>query len=62
MKDFVEAHRSPARPRPKVTAPARAVAPEAPPAWMADFGEPDAPADAPADERGPPRDWSKDFD
>lgn len=66
MKDFVEAHRSPARPRPKVTAPARAVAPEATPAWMADFGEPDepadAPADAPADEPKPPRDWSEDFD
>ncbi|HUS28331.1 MAG TPA: hypothetical protein VMZ53_07475 [Kofleriaceae bacterium] len=37
MKDFVDAHRSPSRPTPRVSAPARAVSHKATPAWMEDF-------------------------
>jgi hypothetical protein len=41
MKDFVDAHRAPGRPAPRVVAPARAVAPKKQaPAWMDDFAEP----------------------
>lgn len=63
MKDFVEAHRSPGRPLPRVATPARAISADATPPWMDDFAAPDAPeaADAP-DDGTPPRDWSKDFD
>jgi hypothetical protein len=63
MKDFVEAHRSPARPPPRLATPARAISPAAIPPWMADFDEPDPPSDPdPPAESAPPRDWSKDFD
>jgi hypothetical protein len=63
MKDFVEAHRSPARPPPRLATPARAISPAAIPPWMADFDEPDPPSDPdPPAETAPPRDWSKDFD
>jgi len=62
MKDFVEAHRAPSRPAPRLSTPARVVAPKAAPnpSWMNDFEEPDEP-DTP--EPSPPkRDWSDDFD
>ncbi len=45
MKDFVDAHRAPARPTPRVSTPARAVSTTATPEWMKDFAEPDAPDD-----------------
>jgi hypothetical protein len=62
MKDFVDAHRSPTRPAPRVSTPARVVTPDATPSWMNDFddersGTPDEP------DQPPPRpDWSKDFE
>ncbi len=62
MKDFVEAHRAPARPRPTVTAPARVVTPDATPSWMKDFADTEKPEKAPTDETAAPGDWSKDFD
>ncbi|HTL37033.1 MAG TPA: hypothetical protein VL326_28055 [Kofleriaceae bacterium] len=37
MKDFVDAHRAPSRPAPRVSTPARAVSHKATPAWMEDF-------------------------
>ena len=37
MKDFVEAHRAPPRPAPRVSQPARVVSTEPPPSWMSDF-------------------------
>lgn len=37
MKDFVDAHRSPPRPAPRVSQPARVVSREPVPSWMADF-------------------------
>lgn len=40
MKDFVDAHRAPGRPAPRVVAPARAVTTKKQPAWMDDFAEP----------------------
>lgn len=40
MKDFVDAHRAPGRPAPRVVAPARAVTTKKSPAWMDDFAEP----------------------
>jgi hypothetical protein len=40
MKDFVDAHRVPGRPAPRVVAPARAVTTKKSPAWMDDFAEP----------------------
>lgn len=67
MKDFVDAHRVPAREPPRVTVPARAVAPDATPDWMEDFGDTgtdEKPGDdaAPAPPVVPARDWSKDFE
>jgi hypothetical protein len=44
MKDFVDAHRAPSRPAPRVSSPARAVSHKATPAWMEDFA-PDKPND-----------------
>jgi hypothetical protein len=42
MKDFVDAHKTPGKPAPRVVAPSRAVAPKKPsPAWMDDFAGPD---------------------
>jgi hypothetical protein len=41
MKDFVDAHQAPGRPKPKVVAPARAAAAKKAPAWMDDFADPD---------------------
>jgi len=63
MKDFIDAHRSPSRPPPRVSTPARAVSPAATPSWMNDFEEPDDPGtpDQPAVEKAK-RDWSSDFD
>jgi hypothetical protein len=63
MKDFVDAHRSPSRPAPRLSTPARAVAPAAQPTWMDDFvvSEEDAPDPAETPPSKPP-DWSKDFD
>jgi hypothetical protein len=58
MKDFVEQHRVPSRPAPKVSTPARVVAPASTPAWMDDFAEPTKPET----ESKPPRDWKKDSD
>lgn len=43
MKDFVDAHRTPARPKPRVSTPARAVSKTATPEWMKDFEDPDKP-------------------
>jgi hypothetical protein len=37
MKDFVDAHRSPGKPAPRVVAPSRSVSPKKSPAWMDDF-------------------------
>lgn len=63
MKDFVEAHRAPARQKPTVTVPARAVTPDATPSWMEDFGETEREEkETPTDTPASPRDWSKDFD
>ena len=61
MRDFVEAHRTPSRPPPRVSAPARAVSPAATPSWMDDFDEPDD-SDAPDPDPTKPSEWSKDFD
>jgi hypothetical protein len=42
MKDFVDAHRAPGKPAPRVVSPSRAVAPKKQgPAWMDDFADPD---------------------
>jgi hypothetical protein len=41
MKDFVDAHRAPGKPAPRVVAPSRAVTAKKTPAWMDDFAEPD---------------------
>jgi hypothetical protein len=70
MKDFVEAHRQPSRPPPRLSTPARAVTPSARPAWMEDFATSAEPAAAPtaedpAEPTEPPStrpDWSRDFD
>ena len=62
MKDFVDAHRTTERPKPTVTAPARAVAPDATPAWMEDFGDAPRAESEPTDEPAHSPDWSKDFD
>ena len=63
MKDFVDAHRSPARPAPRVSTPARSVAPGASPKWMGDFDEAEeAGTPEPSVESKPKQDWSKDFD
>jgi hypothetical protein len=63
MKDFVDAHRSPSRPAPRLSTPARAVAPAAQPTWMDDFvvseGDVADPVETPPSN---PPDWSKDFD
>lgn len=59
MKDFVDAHRTPSRPAPRVSAPARVVSKEATPAWMEDFAEPDEERDD--EEPQPKPDWSSDF-
>jgi len=69
MKDFVDAHRSPTRPPPRVATPARAVSAAATPSWMDDFDAPEqaeapeaAAAPDPPGDGTPHRDWSKDFD
>jgi hypothetical protein len=68
MKDFVDAHRSPSRPTPRVSTPARAVSHRATPAWMDDFAgaEPrDAAGDSGDDSDDKPTskpDWSRDFE
>lgn len=64
MKDFIDAHRSPSRPAPRVSLPALAARGSAPPAWTRDFDPPaerSAP-DSTGGEAAPPPDWSKDFD
>lgn len=45
MKDFVDAHRAPARPTPRVSTPARVVSKTATPEWMKDFEDPVKPDD-----------------
>ena len=68
VKDFVDAHRAPSRPPPRVTTPARVISKDATPAWMEDFAERAEPAEAaePADDSAedpvPKPDWSSDFE
>jgi hypothetical protein len=65
MKDFVDAHRSPSRPAPRVSTPARAVSRDATPAWMEDFAETGHDDDAGDDSESRPAakpDWSRDFE
>jgi hypothetical protein len=63
VKDFVDAHRAPSRPPPRVSTPARVISKEATPAWMNDFAEPAEPADDSSDEQPAPKpDWSSDFE
>ncbi|HSD90478.1 MAG TPA: hypothetical protein VLB44_23295 [Kofleriaceae bacterium] len=62
MKDFVDAHRSPTRPAPRVSTPARVVSRDATPAWMQDFAE-TAPSDEPDEAAPAPKpDWKSDFE
>jgi hypothetical protein len=49
MKDFVDAHRVPSRPAPRVSQPARVVSRESPPSWMSDFDTSDEPPDGSGD-------------
>lgn len=62
VKDFVDAHRSPERPAPVVSTPARAISKAATPAWMEDFAPPeDEPQSAEKVPAAKP-DWSSDFE
>lgn len=61
MKDFVDAHRAPSRPPPRVSTPARAISKDATPPWMEDFAEPATPGEHDEDE-APKPDWSSDFE
>lgn len=62
MRDFVDAHRAPSRPPPRVSTPARAISKEATPAWMEDFAEPTTPGESSDEDKAPKPDWSSDFE
>jgi hypothetical protein len=62
VKDFVDAHRAPSRPPPRLSTPARVISKDATPTWMNDFAEPAEPASDSDEQPAPKPDWSSDFE